>query len=196
MKVALTVNDFLDRAVTVYGDRPGLVDEPDQPAESRGELTFAESGRVPGPRRPGSTRSASPKGERVVFARKLGPPAHVLLRGVGLRSGPRADQLPTLRRRGRVHRRALRSLGADRRPRARRGARGGGVQATLRDRGRVRRGPLPARPRPEPWHYPDEDATATINYTSGTTARPKGVQLTHRNCRATLPGEAPSSSGG
>ncbi len=27
-----------------------------------------------------------------------------------------------------------------------------------------------------------EDATASINYTSGTTARPKGVQLTHRNC--------------
>ncbi len=34
---------------------------------------------------------------------------------------------------------------------------------------------------PEPWDEPDEDATATINYTSGTTARPKGVQLTHRN---------------
>ena len=33
---------------------------------------------------------------------------------------------------------------------------------------------------PEPWE-PDEGATATINYTSGTTARPKGVQLTHRN---------------
>jgi acyl-CoA synthetase (AMP-forming)/AMP-acid ligase II len=33
---------------------------------------------------------------------------------------------------------------------------------------------------PEPWEG-DEDATATINYTSGTTARPKGVQLTHRN---------------
>ncbi|HTM21471.1 MAG TPA: AMP-binding protein, partial [Kofleriaceae bacterium] len=28
----------------------------------------------------------------------------------------------------------------------------------------------------------DENATASINYTSGTTARPKGVQLTHRNC--------------
>ena len=27
----------------------------------------------------------------------------------------------------------------------------------------------------------DERATATINYTSGTTARPKGVQMTHRN---------------
>ncbi|MGH3914471.1 MAG: AMP-binding protein [Pseudonocardiaceae bacterium] len=34
---------------------------------------------------------------------------------------------------------------------------------------------------PRRWAEPDEDATATINYTSGTTARPKGVQLTHRN---------------
>ncbi len=33
---------------------------------------------------------------------------------------------------------------------------------------------------PAAWE-PDEDATASINYTSGTTARPKGVQLTHRN---------------
>ena len=33
---------------------------------------------------------------------------------------------------------------------------------------------------PKPWEA-DEGATATINYTSGTTARPKGVQLTHRN---------------
>ena len=34
---------------------------------------------------------------------------------------------------------------------------------------------------PRPWADPDENDTATINYTSGTTARPKGVQLTHRN---------------
>jgi acyl-CoA synthetase (AMP-forming)/AMP-acid ligase II len=34
---------------------------------------------------------------------------------------------------------------------------------------------------PAPWE-PDEDATCSINYTSGTTARPKGVQMTHRNC--------------
>jgi acyl-CoA synthetase (AMP-forming)/AMP-acid ligase II len=33
---------------------------------------------------------------------------------------------------------------------------------------------------PREWAEPDENATATINYTSGTTARPKGVQLTHR----------------
>jgi acyl-CoA synthetase (AMP-forming)/AMP-acid ligase II len=37
---------------------------------------------------------------------------------------------------------------------------------------------------PKPWEPPGlegENATATINYTSGTTARPKGVQITHRN---------------
>ena len=34
---------------------------------------------------------------------------------------------------------------------------------------------------PVAWEEPSEDATATINYTSGTTARPKGVQITHRN---------------
>jgi acyl-CoA synthetase (AMP-forming)/AMP-acid ligase II len=33
---------------------------------------------------------------------------------------------------------------------------------------------------PQAWHG-GEDATASINYTSGTTARPKGVELTHRN---------------
>ena len=38
----------------------------------------------------------------------------------------------------------------------------------------------PRAPEPQPWE-PDENATATINYTSGTTARPKGVQITHRN---------------
>jgi acyl-CoA synthetase (AMP-forming)/AMP-acid ligase II len=39
----------------------------------------------------------------------------------------------------------------------------------------------PSGARPVAWDA-DEDATCSINYTSGTTARPKGVQLTHRNC--------------
>jgi acyl-CoA synthetase (AMP-forming)/AMP-acid ligase II len=38
----------------------------------------------------------------------------------------------------------------------------------------------PATTEPRFWEG-DEDATASINYTSGTTARPKGVQLTHRS---------------
>jgi fatty-acyl-CoA synthase len=33
---------------------------------------------------------------------------------------------------------------------------------------------------PLPWEVEDEDATITINYTSGTTGRPKGVMYTHR----------------
>jgi fatty-acyl-CoA synthase len=41
----LTVMDFLDRATTVYPDRVAVVDEPDQPAPSWGEITYAELGR-------------------------------------------------------------------------------------------------------------------------------------------------------
>jgi fatty-acyl-CoA synthase len=41
----------------------------------------------------------------------------------------------------------------------------------------------PAAPGAQPKEWAaDEDATCSVNYTSGTTARPKGVQLTHRNC--------------
>ncbi|MGH9169472.1 MAG: AMP-binding protein [Acidimicrobiales bacterium] len=41
--------------------------------------------------------------------------------------------------------------------------------------------PMAAGRQPRGWD-PDENATCSINYTSGTTARPKGVELTHRNC--------------
>src|SRR6202051_2089378 len=41
--------------------------------------------------------------------------------------------------------------------------------------------PADAPPDGGPW-LADENDTASINYTSGTTARPKGVQMTHRNC--------------
>ena len=81
-----------------------------------------------------------------------------------------------------LHRRALGRVDAARRSRARR-ADLAGVHAKHRmvlgaesDDELYRFGV-----EPEPWLAPDEDATATINYTSGTTARPKGVQMTHRN---------------
>ena len=46
MRVPLTVADFIERAELVYGDRIGIVDEPDQPAASWGELTWAETARL------------------------------------------------------------------------------------------------------------------------------------------------------
>lgn len=46
MKVALTTNDFLDRGVAVYPDRIAIVDEPDQPAPSLGSITYRELGEI------------------------------------------------------------------------------------------------------------------------------------------------------
>ena len=45
MRVPLTTRDFLERAELVYGDRIGIVDEPQQPADSLGELTYREVAR-------------------------------------------------------------------------------------------------------------------------------------------------------
>src|SRR6187549_3683271 len=42
MNVPLTVGDFLNRAELVYGDRIGLVDEPDQPGGTWGSITYRE----------------------------------------------------------------------------------------------------------------------------------------------------------
>ena len=42
MLVPLTTQDFLARGATVYPDRVAVVDEPDQPAGSLGQLTFTD----------------------------------------------------------------------------------------------------------------------------------------------------------
>ena len=41
MIVPFSVNDFIDRADAVYGERTGIVDEPDQPAAPLTDLTYA-----------------------------------------------------------------------------------------------------------------------------------------------------------
>ena len=57
MHVPLTVLDFIERAELVYGGRVGVIDEPDQPAESLGDAHVERdrpprSGASRGPRRP------------------------------------------------------------------------------------------------------------------------------------------------
>ena len=46
MIVPLSVADFLDRALAVYATRTGIVDEPDQPAPSLVELSYARVGEL------------------------------------------------------------------------------------------------------------------------------------------------------
>ncbi|MCB0818300.1 MAG: AMP-binding protein, partial [Flavobacteriales bacterium] len=67
MKVALTVRDFLDRAETVYPDRVAVVDEPDQPADPLGELTYRQLARRARAQAAGLDRLGIGAGERVAI---------------------------------------------------------------------------------------------------------------------------------
>ena len=95
------------RRAALPGPRSAIVDEPDQPAESWGTITYAEMAAraraqaaaldAHGHRRRRAGRHRQPQ---------LGPPAHRAVRRQRQRSGARADQLPARRRGGEVHRRA------------------------------------------------------------------------------------------
>ena len=182
MKVPLTVSDFLDRAELVYGDRVGAVDEPDQPAESWGEITYSRFAELARAQAAGLDRLGVGVGERVAMvtqnsARLLSAfwgvsgsgrilvPVNFRLNAeeVGYIVGHSGASVllvdPELDD-------ALADVTA-----ARRFVIGDESDDEL----------LAFGVEPRPWPDPSEDATATINYTSGTTARPKGVQLTHRN---------------
>ncbi len=182
MIVPFSVSDFIDRAVQVYGDRVGVVDEPDQPAPplGGGELTYAEIGALA--RRQAARLDALglEVGDRVAVvshnsARLLTSffgvsgwgrvlvPVNFRLRPDEVRyivghSGARVLLIdPELED-------SLEDVEAE-------------FKFVLGDDDNLY---APEGVEPTPWE-PDENATACINYTSGTTARPKGVQITHRN---------------
>ena len=67
MKLPLAVSDFLHRAEFVYGRRVGVVDEPDQPAESWGELTYARFAELARAQAAGLDRLGVGQGERVAM---------------------------------------------------------------------------------------------------------------------------------
>jgi fatty-acyl-CoA synthase len=181
MRVPLTVRDFLDRAALVYADRCGIVDEPDQPARPLGPLTYGEAGRLASAQAAALDALGIGFGERVAIVSQNAARLLVALFGVSgwgrilvpINFRLNADEISYIVE----HSGATALL----------------VDPELDD---ALRG-VPTRHRfvlgadsdevlyrhdvePRPWDA-DEDATATINYTSGTTARPKGVQLTHRN---------------
>ena len=182
MLVPFSVNDFIDRAATVYGDRVGVVDEPDQPASPLGgdALTYREVAGLAARMAARLDELGVGPGERVAVvshnsARLLTAfwgvsgygrvlvPVNFRLRPDEVRyivedSGARVLWIdPELDG-------ALAGVSAEHR-------------SVLGDDESLYAAPGAV---PRPWE-PDENATATINYTSGTTARPKGVQLTHRN---------------
>ena len=183
MKVPLTTTDFLRRAELCYGDRVGVVDEPgDTQDGGLGSLTYAELAVRARAIAAGLDELGIARGERVAvvsqnsarlfemfhavcnYGRVLVPVnfrlAAAEVEYIVQHSGATVllvdpelvDALSAIEAK---HKYVLGKESDD---------------ALLR-----------YDVEPVPWEEPDEDATATINYTSGTTARPKGVQLTHRN---------------
>ncbi|WP_137292219.1 AMP-binding protein [Nocardioides dongxiaopingii] len=180
MFVPLTVRDFLDRAVQVYGDRVGAVDEPDQPAPSLGEVTYAEIGDLARRQAARLDELGIGVGERVAVVSHNS--ARLLTSFFGVAGSGRVLVPVNFRLRPDEVRYIIEHSGA------RVVYLDPELDEALADVAAEHRFVLgddadlygPAGVEPTPWE-PDEGATACINYTSGTTARPKGVQITHRN---------------
>jgi acyl-CoA synthetase (AMP-forming)/AMP-acid ligase II len=183
MIVPLTLADFLERAEHVYGDREAIVDEPNPPGGGLGRLTYRQFGDMSRSLAAALDDLGVADNERVAIVSPNAARFLVALFGVSVygrvlvpvnyrlnaeeiayiveHSGatvglvdPELDE--PLKRLPFKHRFVL----------------GSATDAQLFGRRH-------AAPR---GRVTDENATVSINYTSGTTAKPKGVQLTHRGC--------------
>ena len=179
MLYPLIVRDFLDRAEHVYPDRVAVVDEPDQPAPSLGEISYREMAALARAQAARLDQLGVPPGGRVAIVSQNS--ARLLTSFFGV-SGWGRVLVPINFRLAQAEIDYI--------------VRHSGASAVFADP--ALRDVLPALDvphkfvlgdddalyargaEPREWAEPDENATATINYTSGTTARPKGVQLTHR----------------
>ncbi len=179
MLYPLIVRDFLDRAEHVYPDRVAVVDEPDQPAPSLGEITYREMAALARAQAARLDQLGVPPGGRVAIVSQNS--ARLLTSFFGV-SGWGRVLVPINFRLAQAEIDYI--------------VRHSGASAVFADP--ALRDVLPGLDvphkfvlgdddalyargaEPREWAEPDENATATINYTSGTTARPKGVQLTHR----------------
>ncbi|HJQ05739.1 MAG TPA: AMP-binding protein [Nocardioides sp.] len=179
MFVPFSTSDFLARAVTVYGDRVGVIDEPDQPAPSLGDLTYAQLAERAAALAAKLDSLGIGVGDRVAMVTHNSARLMTAFFGVtgygrvlvpiNFRLSP--DEVSYI-----VEQSGARVLYLD--PEVADALADVKCEHTFvlgNDEDLYLEGVAP-----RPWEA-DENATATINYTSGTTARPKGVQLTHRN---------------
>jgi acyl-CoA synthetase (AMP-forming)/AMP-acid ligase II len=181
VKVPLTILDHLERAELVYGARTLVVDEPDQPATPWSDLSGARMGALARAQAAALDRLGVGLGERVAVVSQNS--ARLLTAFWGVSAYGRV--LVPVNFRLNVHevKYIVEHSGASvvlLDPE---------LDESMADVTAKHRFVLGAESDAELYHFDaeprswiaDEDETATINYTSGTTARPKGVQLTHRN---------------
>jgi acyl-CoA synthetase (AMP-forming)/AMP-acid ligase II len=182
MRVPLTVADHIERAALVYPERVGIVDEPDPPGGSLGPLTYRRIATLARAQAAALDERGIGTGERVAIVSQNSARLFVSFFGVsayGRVLVPINFRL-TSEEIGYIIEHCGASMllfdpeledalaGIDCKHKVRLGT---ATDGELYLEGRE----------PRPWADPDENATGTINYTSGTTARPKGVQLTQRN---------------
>lgn len=180
MEIPLTVADHLQRSELVYGDRIAIVDEPDQVAAPLPDLTYGRMAELARAMAAGLDGLGLDLGARVAIVSQNAARMLVFLFGtsafgrigVPINFRLNAEEVQYI-----VEHSGAEVLLMD--PE---------LVDTLGDV-KVGRRLLTGEEsdslfvegvEPRPW-TPDERATATINYTSGTTARPKGVEMTHRN---------------
>ena len=181
MKVPLTIRDHLDRALAVYPDRVAFVDEPDQPAPSMGEVTFSRLGKLADAAGAGLDALGVPMGGRVAMVSHNA--GRLLTCFWGVSGNGRIFVPVNFRLSTDEVAYIVEHCGADvllvdpelADALASIDCRHKFVLGAESDEAMFRCGTDP-----RPW-TPDEEETAVINYTSGTTARPKGVQQTHRS---------------
>jgi acyl-CoA synthetase (AMP-forming)/AMP-acid ligase II len=183
MIVPLTVGDFLDRAALVYGERVAVVDEPSPPGGGLGRFSYARFGDMARSLAAALDDLGVGQNERVAIVSPNA--ARFLLALFGVSAYGRILVPVNFRLNAEEIRYILEHSGSSVLlvdpeldeplrgiPMKHRVVLGTATDPELFGR-------TGAQPR---LRVADENATASINYTSGTTARPKGVQLTHRNC--------------
>lgn len=179
MFVPLTIRDHLERARLVYGNRIGIFDEPNQPAEPLANLTYGEFAAKAKAMAKGFEELGVEQGGRVAIVSHNA--SRLLTFLFGTAAWGRVGVPINFRLNHEEISYIIKHCGAEILlvdPELRESLQGIGVKhfLTLGDESDdiiFRDG------EPQPWDF-DENATATINYTSGTTARPKGVEMTHR----------------